>query len=75
MLNPCAASAAERAASQAINLDDHSRVRAGEVGDKAFENDLAAEPEAPDLLPAEAPPKPALGAGRVAAQGPGEGRQ
>ena len=88
--NPSAASAAERAASRAISssvecvapspdrspgVDDHPGVKAGEVGDEASENDLAAEPEAGDLLPSEALPKPALGAGRVAAQGAGERRQ
>ena len=58
-----------------VDLDDHPRLKAGEVGDVAVENDLAAEPEAGHLLPSEALPKPALGTGRVAAQGPGEGRQ
>ena len=58
-----------------IDLDEHPRVKASEVGDEAVENDLPAEPEAADLLPPEALPKPALGAGRIAAQSPGKGSQ
>ena len=65
----------DRSQDRSPGVDDHPRVKAGEVGDEASENDLAAEPEAGDLLPSEALPKPALGAGRVAAPGPSEGHQ
>ncbi len=57
-----------RRMSRPVDLDDHPRVKAGEVGDEASENDLAAEAEAGDLLPSEALPKPALGAGILCGQ-------
>jgi hypothetical protein len=53
---------------RAIDFDDHPRLEAGEVGNKAAENNLATESEARDLLAPEALPQAALGARRIASE-------
>ncbi len=55
-----------------VDLHDDPRVKASEVDDEAAENDLAAEPEAGDLLPSEAPAK--AGAQRGSRYGAGSGQ-
>ena len=49
-----------------IDLDNHPRLEAGEVGNGAAQNNLATEPEASDLLAPEALPQTPLGARGVA---------
>jgi hypothetical protein len=57
-----------------IDFDDHPRLKAGEVGNKATENNLATESEAGDLLAPQALPEAALGASRIASEASRESR-
>src|SRR5208282_1949655 len=59
----------------AVDLDDRSRLEAGEVGDEAAEDNLGSEPETRDLLAPEALPEAALGARRIAPERSGARRQ
>jgi hypothetical protein len=47
---------------------EHSRLEAGEVGNEAAEDNLAAEPKARNLLAPEALPQAPLGARRIASE-------
>jgi hypothetical protein len=53
---------------RAIDLDGHSRLEAGGVGNEAAEDNLAAEPKARNLLAPEALPQAPLGARRIASE-------
>jgi hypothetical protein len=53
---------------RAIDLDDHPRLEAGEVGNEAAEDNLAAETKARNLLAPEALPQAPLGARRIASE-------
>jgi hypothetical protein len=53
---------------RALDLDDHARLEAGEVGDEAAENNLATKAEARYLMASDALPQAALGACRIASE-------
>jgi hypothetical protein len=59
---------------RAIDLDDHPRLKADEVGDVAAENNLTAESEAGDSFAPEALPQAPFGACRIASKASRDGR-
>jgi hypothetical protein len=63
-----ASNLAVRCVRRAIDFDDHPRLEAGEVGNEATENNLAAESEVRDLFAPQPLPKAPLGARRVASE-------
>jgi hypothetical protein len=59
---------------RAVDFDDHSRLKAGEVGHEATKNNLAMESEACDLLASDALPQTLLAACRIASEASRESR-